>query len=192
MLDGEALKFKIQKETVDGTKENDIQYLQKIPENLKISLYNANSSTVYKSVKVTVSKVKVASFSSTSVDNGFVSVKTTDISNNRYLKTGDVIEKSRKVEVSISAKNGYYVKGSGKTEFYIDSMKYSRYEEDINSILTKHPVKKLCKVTLDKTDSYGTVTFKIDGKAVEAGSYNLKEEQKLEVSYVITDGKHVI
>lgn len=192
LLDGEALKFDIQKEIVDGTKENDIEYLKKIPENLKVSLYIANNNTVYKSVNVTVSKVKVAEYSTTPVDNGYVSVKTTDISNNRYLKSGDVIEDSRKVEITISAKNGYYIKDSGKTELYSDTMKYSKFVNDINSILTKHPVKKYCKLTLDSSDSYGTVSFKIDGKAVEAGSYNLKEEQNLEISYEITDGKHVI
>lgn len=192
LLDGEALKFEIQKETVDGTKETDIQYLQKIPESLKISLYISNSSTVYKSVKVTASKVNVVPYKGTSVENGFVSIKTTDISNNRYLKDGDVIEDSRKIEVSVSAKYGYYVKDSGKTEIYSDMMKYSKYVDDISSILSKHPVKKYCKLTLDTTDQYGTVTFKIDGKVVEPGQYNLKEEQKLEVSYEITDGKHVI
>lgn len=192
LLDGEALKFDIQKETVDGTKENDIEYLKKIPENLKVSLYIANNNTVYKSVNVTVSKVKVAEYSSTPVDNGYVSVKTTDISNNRYLKPGDVIEDSRKVEITISAKNGYYIKDSGKTELYSDTMKYSKYMDNINTILTKHPVKKYCELTLDLSDSYGTVSFKIDGKAVEAGSYSLKEEQNLEISYEITDGKHVI
>lgn len=192
LLDGEALKFEVQKITVDGAKEIDVQYLKKMPESLKISLYIANSNTVYKSVKVTVSKVKVTSYKATSVENGYISVKTTDITNNRYLKAGDVIEDFRKVEVSVTAKNGYYVKDSGKSESYSTTMKYSKYVDDISSILTKHPVKKYCRLTLDTTDPYGTVTFKIDGKVVEQGQYNLKEEQKLEISYEITDGQHVI
>lgn len=192
LLDGEALKFEVQKKTVDGTKEIDIQYLKKMPESLKISLYIANNSTVYQSVKVTVSKVKVVSYKTTSVENGYISVKTTDITNNRYLKAGDVIEDFRRVEVSVTAKNGYYVKDSGKSDSYSNTMKYSKYVDDISSILSKHPVKKYCRLTLDTTDPYGTVTFKIDGKVVDQGQYNLKEEQKLEVSYEITDGQHVI
>lgn len=192
LLDGEALRFEIQKETVEGKKENDIQYLQKIPENLNISLYVTDNNTLYKSVNVTVSKVPVVSYKAKSIENGYVFIKTADLINNRYLKDGEAIEASRKIEVSISPKYGYYVKDSGKTEYYSETMKYSKYVNDIDSILTKHPVKKYCKVTLDANDSYGAVTFKIDGKVVEVGQYTLKEEQKLELEYEITDGNHVI
>ncbi len=192
LLAGEALKVEIQKETVDGSEEYDIRYLQKLPESLKISLYIADSSTVYKTVDITVSKVEVVPFSSPVIDNGSIVVATTDLTSNRYLKGGDVIEKSRKVTITISAKSGYYVKDSGKTEDYTDTMKYSKYVSDIETILTKHSVKKLYSITLDGTDPYGTVTYEIDGKAAAAGTYQLKEEQKLEMSYEITDGNHVI
>ena len=192
LLDGEALKLEVKKETVDGNKENDIRYLKKLPESLKISLYISNSNTVYKSVSITVSKVNVVSVVGQTVENGSITVETTDLTNNRYLRDGDVIESSRKVKFSISAKTGYYVKDSGKTEVYSDTVKYSKYVSDIQSILAKHPVKKLYSITLDATDAYGTVTYKIDGKAVEPGTYKLKEEQKLELSYVITDSNHII
>ena len=159
---------------------------------MKVSLYISNSSTVYKSVQLTVSKVKVVAFSSPAINNGSITVETTDLTNNRILKSIDVIESTRKVKFSISAKSGYYVKDSGKAETYSDTMKYSKYASDIATVLSKHPIKKLYSITLDATDPYGTVTYKIDGKAVEAGTYNLKEEQKLEISYEITDGKHII
>ena len=71
-------------------------------------------------------------------------------------------------------------------------MTYSKYISNISTVLREHPVKKLYSITLDATDAYGKVTYKIDGKEVEAGTYNLKEEQKLELSYEITDGSHVI
>ena len=192
LLEGEALKVEIKKETVDGKKESDIRYLQKLPESLSISLYISNSSTVYKTGKLTVSKVGVVAFTAPSIDNGSVSVETTDLTNNRTLRAGDVIESSRKVKISISAKSGYYVKDSGKTDIYSDTMAYSKYVSNISSVLSKHPVKKLYSITLDAADAYGKVTFKIDGKTVDAGTYNLKEEQKLELSYEITDGSHVI
>ena len=84
------------------------------------------------------------------------------------------------------------MKDSGKTDIYSDTMAYSKYVSNISSVLSKHPVKKLYSITLDAADAYGKVTFKIDGKTVDAGTYNLKEEQKLELSYEITDGSHVI
>lgn len=192
LLDGEALKVEINKETVDGKKESDIRYLQKLPESLSISLYISDSSTVYKTVKLTVSKVDVVAFTAPNIDNGSITVETTDLTNNRALRAGDVIESSRKIKISISAKTGYYVKDSGKTDIYTDTMDYSKYVSNISTVLSKHPVKKLYSITLDATDAYGKVTYKIDGKAVEAGTYNLKEEQKLELSYEITDGSHVI
>ncbi len=192
LLDGEALKVEVQKEAKDKRKETDIQYLTKIPSDIRIPLYTDNSDVVYENVKITVSKPSVVAVESTSVENGSIAVKTTDLTNNRYLKPGDVIEADRKVEVSLSAKNGYYVKGSGKTETYVDTLKYSNYLKEVNSIISKHPIMKLVKITLDATDEYGNVTFLIDNKIVEPGVYALKEEQKLEVSYEITDGKHVI
>lgn len=192
LLDNEALKIEIKKETVDGTKESDIRYLEKLPESLNVSLYIANSNTVYKSVSLTVSKVKVVLFPSPSVENGNITVETTDLTSNRYVKNGDVIEESRKVKISISAKSGYYVKDSGKTDVYSDTMKYSKYVSDFQTILSKHPIKKLYSITLDASDPYGTVTYKIDGKVAEPNTYKFKEEQKLEISYEITDGNHII
>lgn len=192
LLEGEALKIEIQKEIVNGSREKDIRYLQKLPESLTISLYNADSSTVYKTVELIVSKVQVVSFSSSAIANGSIAVETTDLTDNRYLRDGDVIEESRKIELTISAKSGYYVKDSGKTEDYSDTMKYAKYVSDLDKINNKHPIKKLIRVTLDAADPYGTVTYEIDGKVVEAGAYALQEEQKLEMSYEITDGKHVI
>ncbi len=192
LLEGEALRIEIQKEIVNGSTEKDIRYLQKLPESLTISLYNADSSAVYKTVELIVSKVQVISFSSSAIANGSIAVETTDLTVNRYLRDGDVIEESRKVKLTISAKSGYYVKDSGKTEDYSDTMKYAKYVSDLDKINSKHPIKKLIRVTLDAADPYGTVTYEIDGKAVEAGAYALEEEQKLEMSYEITDGKHVI
>lgn len=192
LLNGEALKVAITKETKSGNKETDIQYLQKLPESLKISLYIDNSDTVYTTVKLTISKVEVMQFYVPSMGNGSVAIETTDLTNNRYLRAGDVIEGSRKVKYSIFAKPGYYVKDSGKTDVYSDTVTYSKYVSNIESTLNKHPIKKLYSITLDATDPYGTVTYKIDGKAVDAGTYSLKEEQKLEITYEITDGQHNI
>ena len=192
LLDGEALKVEIKKETVDGKKESDIRYLQKLPESLSVSLYISNSSTVYKTVNLTVSKVDVVAFTAPGIDNGSISVETTDLTDNRTLRAGDVMEGSRKIKTSISAKTGYYVKDSGKTDIYTDTMTYSKFISNISTVLREHPVKKLYSITLDATDAYGKVTYKIDGEAVEAGTYNLKEEQKLELSYEITDGSHII
>lgn len=143
-------------------------------------------------MKVTVSKVNVVAFSSRDIENGKVTIETADLTNNRYLGAGDVIESSRKIKIAVSANDGYYIKDSGKTEIYTETMKYSKYVSDVQKILDKHPVKKLCNVTLDVTDAYGTVTYKIDGKSVINGTYGLKEEQKLEMVYEITDGKHII
>lgn len=193
LLKGEALKFVIEKNyTGEKSKDIDICYLQKIPDSIKIPLYVADDSVVYETVKVAVSKVNVIPFINSLVDNGSITVKTADLTNNRVLNEGDVIEGSRKVEISIAGKNGYYVKDSGKADIYSDVLTYLKYEAEIDSILKKHPVKKFCTVTLDTTDLFGKVTYKIDGKIVEAGNYSLKEEQKLSLSYEITDGKHEI
>ena len=192
LLQGEALRVEIQKETTDGTKETDIQYLPKIPGSLDVSLYIADSSTVYETVDITVSKVDVVEVALPSVTNGSVLLRTTDLTNNRYLKKGDVIEDDRKVEITLSAKDGYYIKDSGKTENYSNVLKYSKLESTIETILMEHAVKKFCVITLDAEDAYGEVTYKIDGKTVESGTYYLKEEQKLELLYEITDGVHMI
>lgn len=192
LLQGEALRIEIQKETTDGTKEKDIQYLQKIPGSLDVSLYLADSSTVYETVDIVVSKVEAMEVTLPSIGNGSILVQTTDLTNNRYLKNGDVIEGDRKVEIILSAKEGYYVKNSGKTEDYSDILKYSKLESAMETILREHAVKKFCLITLDTKDTYGEVTYKIDGKVVESGTYYLKEEQKLKLLYEITDGIHII
>ncbi len=192
LLDGEALKVEIETKMLTGDQKTDIRYLQKLPDALEVKLYISNRARVYSSINITVSKVDVVAFSSPSIDNGLLTVMTTDLSENRFVRAGEVIEGSRKVSITLSAKSGYYIKGSGKEGVYSKVMKYSTYESDIASILEKYSIQKLCEVTLDTTDAYGTVTYQIDGKAVEGGTYLLREDQKLEIAYEITDGVHEI
>ncbi len=193
LLEGHALKVEIEKETKNGQTEKDICYLQKIPDSIIVPLYISNDSVIYETVKLTVSNVNVEVVKERTTLNGSVLVKTTDLANNRVLGKGDVIEPDRKVNLTISAEEGYYVKDSNENGTYSETMKYSKLNSDYLKIISAHSVKKLYKITFDVNDPYGIVTFKIDGKAVESEkTYDIKEEQKLEIIYEIKDGKYVV
>lgn len=54
-----------------------------------------------------------------------------------------------------------------------------------NSIIVK-----VYNVTFDTNAKHGTCTYKLDGKKIENGVYQLKENQKLTVTYKITDSNY--
>lgn len=108
------------------------------------------------------------------------------------LETGDEVDDFAVVTVSITPASGYYITGKKVSDgVYQDKMKYSKYVEQIDSIIDEHPVKKLCHITLETSDSYGTCVYKLDGKAVE-GDIELRPEQTLKLEYTLTDSDYEI
>ena len=65
-------------------------------------------------------------------------------------------------------------------------MTYGEYKKNLEDILTKNEVKPIGTITLDTSDPYGTVTYKIDGKEV-SGTVKIKEKQKITMEYTITE-----
>lgn len=189
---GFAIKFEISKKYKGQKKAklNDIQYVVKMPSSILVPLYLENEDTIIEEVEINVSKVSVCEVSIPVIRNAYISINTTDLEIEKAIRAGDVIESDRKVKLMISPKDGYYIEDTGKTEKYIDTIKYSK--TDIDKILEKHPVKKYCTVKLDDNDSYGKVSYRIDGKLAEPGIHKLKENQKIELVYEITDNKYII
>ena len=126
------------------------------------------------------------------VDNAVINVKPVDCTACGLLKEGDVIEGGREVEVSVKPKNGYYIEGKDVTNYaYIKTMKYCDYESNIKAVVRTHKVKKLYSITLDNTDSHGTVIYKLNGDEV-AGTVMVREEDKLTIEYELTDDNYKI
>lgn len=150
-----------------------------------------SSKKWYESIEITVSLVDVVEFSEPDLPvHATVTVKNEETG--KVLKPGDILEKSDKVVVMIEAEGGYYVSGKdAKNDIYQDSMKISKYLEDMQNIVDEHPIEKLYQINLTEADSYGICTYKLDGEDV-SGIVPAKEGQKLTLEYEITSEGYVI
>lgn len=195
---GHALKLEISKEDTFGNKTKEIRYIKKLPCEEKIELYDeeeiAKSSITYKNVGVKISMAEVVPYSTRSVEHAEViaTFADTDSSDPNTLQDGDLLEAARNVEISIVPETGYYVEGAKNMDgTYHETLKFSKWEKEYQKILDKHPVMKIWYVTLNSSDSYGTCSYKLDGKEV-SGSIGVHEGQKLTLEYELTDSNYQI
>lgn len=191
---GKAIKVVIEK--VDSDKKSDtpeVRYvddLTTLQDPIFIYKDNVSSKTWYKSIKITISYVDVVRFEPHQ-SNGHSSISVRNATTRVELSKGDFIEENQKVIVTITPIVGYYISGGNIQEktAYEETMTYSKYVSDIDDRISEHPVKKICEVTLDTTDSFAKYVYKIDGKEV-SGTVQIKEGEKISLEYEITDDNY--
>lgn len=194
---GHAIKVEVEKTDGNSNKTKEIKYITSIPGTADIDIYNGtgeikNLNKIFKKVIVNISDVEVTDFVEKTVENGTITAKLVDCTSPEILKNGVSAEGSRKVEVTIVPNEGYYVSGKNVTNYaYKSEMKLSKYVSGIDSIIAGHPIKKLYSVSLDSTDSIGTVTYKLNGDEV-SGNIKIREEDKLMLEYELTDENYRI
>jgi hypothetical protein len=194
---GQALKivtnkiYQDSKETVQETK-----YVTQIPTTEKFDIYSdkeiATSNVYYEDIEITVSLVDVITYEPKNIDNATISLEYKDTET--LLKAGDLIDDDREVVVRITPDNGYYLSGSKNISdgVYENTMTFKKYTSDIDKILGKdHQIKKIYTITLNDEDNYGKVTYKLNGTEV-SGSIKVKEGDKLEIGYEITDNNYEV
>lgn len=196
ILNGYALKLNVDTTDTKGNKSHSIRYITKLPVEETITLYGqqeiAGSSTVYETVTITVSKVEVVDYATTTIGHADVTVSLNDITVPYVLKAGDVLEPSREVRITIIPENGYYITGSKDSRgIYSETMKYSKWEQDHQKTLDKHSIQKIWYVTLDTSDAYGSCVYKLDGISV-SGRIGIRQGQKLTLDYTLTDSNYKI
>ena len=146
-------------------------------------------------IEIMVSMVDVVTYHAISAENCTIALNFADADKSK-VEDGDILEESRDVVLTITAKEGYYLDnaiGQGwwkENDFvYRRELEYSDYEEKIMDILEKNPVKKLITVTLDATAPYqsGTVIYEVGGESKPAGTYSLKEGETVKLTFKITE-----
>lgn len=192
----DMLKISIVKEDNFGGKYEEICYISTLPGKVSIGVYKNGAITslanVYKKITITISRVKLMVYKQQQILHASLAVRFIDTANPMQLEDGCIADASRRVEVSLIPDEDYYVAGKNvQDNIYSDTMKFSQYSSEIASILEKHPVKKLCHVTLDDYCPFGICVYKVDGEEV-SGTVVLKEEQKLVLEYEITDSSYEI
>lgn len=201
----QAIKLDITKIDNSDRKERIIHYLSNssfstddsgtISAKDEIEIYKdniLNNNQIYKSIVIKISLVPVVQYKTHPIDHGQLVVQMSDVTDGTTLDNDDVLEEGSKIDVKIEADEGYYVSGKDvKNEIYNRTMKVSSYEKDINNIISSHPIKKLIKITMDANDEYGKCAYTLDGKEIE-GIQNLREGDKIKLTYKITDGSHQI
>lgn len=166
LYDGTALKI-----TIKGNNEvKEIRYCDSNTMEEIISLIKSNEGGIteyYGVMDISIGLVDVDTYRTRTGSNYTVSVYFAD--EKSELKDGDIVEGSRKVLLTITAANGYYIAGDKYIEnntVYQREMEYSDYVEQIDTILSKNPVKKFITASVDVSAPYqaGTVTVIVNGK----------------------------
>jgi hypothetical protein len=193
---GTAVKILVDKTDTNGIKTS---YYRLVDDLTKlqdpIMIYEddeqGTSDIWYKSIKITISVVDVLKFTApTAPKNATVTVR--NATNLETIKTGDILEDSEKIIITITPNSGYYVSGKNvKKDIYQNTMKFSKYQSDIQKILDEHLIEKYYHVTLDANDAYGVCTYKLDGEVV-SGEIYFKAGQKLSLDYKITASGYVV
>jgi len=151
-------------------------------------------------IKVDISLVDKVEYKPMKLENGTIELRFAD-TDGHVLKVNELLEENRKVVVTVTAKNGYYIEGSlgyksnisSDSTTYEAEMKFSDYEKDIEKIVTKNPIKKLVMLTLNVSapKSVGKVTYCLNGddsKIVsETGTYSFKEGDEVEITWDVSD-----
>ncbi len=178
----------------NGSKEviEQTEYITDIPATVNFDIYRkseiATSKEYYSKARLDIRVVNVTKYQGQSVENGTLTLKYADT--NTEVKKGDLVDNDRDVNVSIKPSTGYYVSGKNvSNDFYQDTMTFEKFLKDVDKIIAKHEIKKIYSVTLDTKDSYGTVTYTINGTSVE-GKVSVREGQKIKISYKITDSNY--
>lgn len=196
---GHALKVEIRKTDGNGKETEEVKYIGVLPGTVDIGLYDekqeiVNLDKIYRSVQVEISLEEAWIYNEKKIENGKIFVKVTEGLNAGELKEGDIAEPSQKVEVSIIPEKGYYVSGKkAENDQYTDTMKFSKYLSDIDKIAEAHKIKKFYQVTLDTAAEHGTCVYKLNGEEIsKTTTLNVREEDKLELEYELTDPDYEI
>ncbi|HAF26162.1 MAG TPA: hypothetical protein DCG85_02470 [Lachnospiraceae bacterium] len=135
-----------------------------------------------------------------SVEHGKVSVRLLDngslnldgdeteeeITGEVYLEDGEEADGTSTVEVKITPDDGYYVSGRNVTDrIYVQTMRLSSYVDNIDSIISEHPIKPLIAISVDPSDQYGNCVFKLNGVEV-SGEVYVMDGDRLTLDYTLT------
>ena len=129
-------------------------------------------------------------FQGYSIDNADITIKR---ANGTQLKIGEELPgDDEKVAILITPHEGYYINGFNKKETYSyedKSIKFSKLEKEITSILDKHSPIKFISLNLVFSDEAGTYTYKLDGdKVTDSPLLNVRIGQKLDVVFAANEG----
>jgi hypothetical protein len=194
---GQALKITTNMTNQEGKElKQETRYVQKLPQTQRFDFYSdeeiATSEDYYKSIAITVSLVNVNIYEVKTVDNANVTLEYADTG--KVIKSGDLVDDDREVKLTITPDKGYYVSGTKNVtnDVYENTMTFKKYNSNIDKILEKdHPIKKEYTLTLNDNDPYGNVTYKLNGEVV-SGKTNVRDSDKLEMEYEITDEDYEI
>lgn len=185
--EGKVLKILVKLTDEQKNETQRIFYMQELPNEVVIPIYQANEvqnrKTCYHTIDVTISVVDKQVYQPAPVANGVIVLTAMDVENQPRIQAEDILDDDRDVRVVLKPNSGYYVTGSKvKFDQFQKDMSFKDYRKDIQSIVNKHPVKKIFTVTLDGADAYGTVEYTLDGTPV-SGKISLREGQKLVMKY---------
>ena len=190
---GKAVKIVVTKTDMGGKTETaEIRYVDDLTELQEpIYIYKATeiatSTKLYSSIGIRISIVEVTSFTKASASENTV-LTVYHEGTMEELNQGDLIEESQNVVVKLVPSTDYYIVGGNnneKTE-YQETMKYSQYVKEIESLIDKHYAEKICTVNLDTSDSFAKYVYTYCGVEL-MGMVKVKAGEEITLEYEITE-----
>lgn len=174
IIDSQSLEI-LNKNNFDSENE----YTLKVPDTTvnELSIFVLKSTNVSEGIQIP------------DIENGIVSLFRED---GRPIVNDTEIGDNENVVVKITPNSGYYILSNDLIDgVYSKKMTFKKYQKNIDSIIEKHPIKKVLSVNLDTKDENGICRYTLDGVEV-SGFTRMKEGQKLVLEYVLTSSDYKI
>ncbi len=187
-----AVRVSVVKKT-DNTEYKEIHYANENNSSIQIDF---EYEVTYMNVSLNVEAVNAMGFPSitdeaVTIDARFCDLTLDNKERNTPLVAGDLGTNDRQIEVRISPNSGYVMTGSFVNDgIYLRRMRFDEYDRFVKEAL-QNQLKKICSITLDTNDPYGSVVYKIDGQEV-SGKVEIVEGRSITISYTLTDDKFEI
>lgn len=110
----------------------------------------------------------------------------TRMNDNAIVKVDDRLPgDSDNVIVRIEPHSGYYLDGKNVENYslYSKKMKFSEFQKNAEAIINDHPAIPYVSIVIDKQDTCGECTYKLDGIAITEGTINARRGQKIELEF---------
>ena len=150
-----------------------------------------NKDIQYSTVTIMIDAVKGRSFKPITDPDADIEAKFSDIrSDNTFingaLAKDQTVTSDRRIDVTIKPHSDCIIEGGFTANgIYTRNMSCDEYERFVSDAL-KNQLKKKCRITLDSSDPYGTVTYKLDGRE-RTGTIEVLEGKEIEIIYKIRD-----
>ena len=184
LTSNQALKI-TRSDVISGQEDPIITYTYVRASNTNYKLgfdYSSDSNRIYEHVDLTFEVVGGYTHEGIDIPHAELSVYV----EGKKLLDGQFVEPDTEIEFNIKPDEDYYITGKGiENNCYQDSMTYSKYLKEIESIVREHSINKFITIYLPSNDSYGSYKYEFNDKEIHSVYNEFKVGDTIKVTFTV-------